>query len=492
MERDRIRAGRLSEERSGEVAAFLSSMKADRWIAEVDLLVDMAHLLMLQRQALVEEEAGRAIMGVLLDLYEKGLPPEVFEDRFEDIHAGIEAYLIDRVGEEFGGRLHTGRSRNDEVATCIRLRLREEILGLIGDLFTLRETLLDRAAEHEGAVMPGFTHLQHAQPTTLGHHLAAYEEAFARDFDRFRDTLGRANRSPLGAAAFASTGVGIQREMTATLLGFTDISGNTMDAVASRDAALEALGDAAILMATVSRLCEDLVLWSSSLVRFAELADAYCSTSSIMPQKKNPDTAEIMRAKAGSVIGALTSALSIVKSLPMSYNRDLQELTPHLWLAMDDTRRSVRLLQAMIETATFHQARMKEEAGRGFATATDLADLLVREYGLPFRRAHTIVARAVRKGRLDLATLEEAAKEVGNPPLLGLGVTEEAIRRVLDPVGAVSARDIAGGPAPSALRASLKERRRTLRRDGAWQEKMVAAFSTARDDLIQAAQEVAR
>jgi argininosuccinate lyase len=491
MEKDRIRTGRLTDERSQEVAEFLSSMEADRWIADADILVDMAHLLMLVRQGLVEKEAARAIMQVLLELQEKGIPAEVFQDRFEDIHAGIEAYLIGRIGEEWGGRLHTGRSRNDEVATCIRIRLRQELAGLMGDLIILRETLLDLAARNEATVMPGFTHLQTAQPTTLAHHLAAYEEAFSRDFERLQAAFGRVNRSPLGAAAFASSGLPIDREITARLLGFTDVLGNTMDAVASRDALLEALSAAGILMTSVSRFCEELVLWSSTLVQFVELDDAYCSTSSIMPQKKNPDTAEIVRAKTGSVCGALSSALLIVKALPMSYNRDLQEVTPHLWRGMDATRRSIRLLNGMVSSARFNRKRLEEESRKGFATATDLADLLVREYGLPFRTAHSIVGRAVREGNLELDTLEKVARELGSISLVGLGLTAEKVLEALSPHSAVTVRDAIGGPSPVAIRAALKDRRRAHRRDDAWHRKITEALATAQSELIAAAKEMA-
>lgn len=491
MERDRIRAGRLSEERPSEVVAFLSSMEADRWIAEADILVDIAHLLMLQHQDLVEKDAARRIMQVLLELYDSGIPVEVFDDRFEDVHAGIEAYLIGRMGEEWGGRLHTGRSRNDEVATCIRIRLRKEINGLMGELILLRETLLDLAAHNETTVMPGFTHLQHAQPTTLAHYLAAYEEALARDFERFQAAFGRVNHSPLGAGAFASTGLPIDREMTAHSLGFTDVAGNTMDAVASRDILLEALADASIMMTTVSRFSEELVLWSSPLIRFIELDDAYCSTSSIMPQKKNPDTAEIMRAKAGTVCGTLSSALMIIKGLPMSYNRDLQEATPHLWRGMDACRRSVRLLNGMISTAIFHKERMEEEAGKGFSMATDLADLFVREYHLPFRTAHTIVGRAVREGRLDLDTLERASQEVASLSLVERGLTVEKLSHALILRSVVLARDATGGPSPVAIRAALKERRRAHRRDDAWHQRISDALTTAEVELIASAREFA-
>jgi len=492
MERDRIRSGRLGEERPDEIIRFLSSMEADQWIGEADILVDIAHLLMLLKVNLIGEDAAKAIMQVLLELQKQGLPPEVFEARYEDIHAGIEAYLIHRIGEEYGGRLHTGRSRNDEVATCIKLRLRDELMGLMGDLITLREVLLDSAASHEGTVMPGFTHLQHAQPTTLAHHLLAYEEAFSRDFDRFRDAFGRINRSPLGAAAFASTGVGIDREFTAHLLGFRDISTNTMDAVAARDWLLEVLSACSIMMSSVSRCCEELVLWSSPLIQFIELADPYCSTSSIMPQKKNPDTAEIIRAKAGTVSGAFTAALMCLKGLPMSYNRDLQECTPHLWQGVSASRPSIRLLHGMLSSAVFNTERLHEEADQGFSTATDLADLLVREFQLPFRTAHSIVGRAVRKGHLDLHAIESAAVEIASISLIERGLTDNQIHGALDPTTAVAARNGPGGPAPSAVRAALRERRRIHRRDAAWVEKMASAMATAKDDLLTYANEVVR
>ena len=232
-------------------------------------------------------------------MHDEGIPEEVFDDRFEDIHAGIESILIESAGVEIGGRLHIGRSRNDEVATCIRIKLREELLKQMAALLKVRKVLIALAGQHKDSVMPGFTHLQHAQPTTLAHHLLAYEQAFSRDFDRLRDAYTRVNLSPLGAAAFASTGYPVNRDYTASLLGFDGLVTNTMDAVATRDFALETLADLSILMANISRLCEELIIWSTSFVKFVSLDDAFCSTSSIMPQKKNPDTAEIMRAKSG-------------------------------------------------------------------------------------------------------------------------------------------------------------------------------------------------
>lgn len=490
MERDRIRAGRLSEERPAEVASFLSSMDADRWIAEADLLVDIAHLTMLVDREILGSEEARTLMRVLLEMVEKGVPPEVFDIRFEDIHAGIEAYLIGATGEENGGKLHIGRSRNDEVATCIRIRLREEVIGLMGELAGLRDSLLDLAAAHQETIMPGFTHLQHAQPTTLSHHLLAFEAAFSRDFERLRHAFSRINQSPLGAAAFASTGFPIDREMTAKLLGFAGVEGNTMDAVSSRDFLLEVIADCSILMTNTSRCCEELVIWSSGLVGFLELPDAYCSTSSIMPQKKNPDTAELMRGKAGTVYGALIAALATMKGLPMSYNRDLQEVTPNLWKAIGETRSSVRLLSGMYAGARFNRERMREESGRGYSTATDLADVLVREFRIPFRTAHTIVGRAVKKGGINLMMLERAGLEVAGISLVDRGLTEEMIRDALDPAHAVAARRGPGGPAPEAVRSSVKERRRLVRRDVAWLEGIRTALSETKGLLLSRAREI--
>ena len=484
MRSDQIRQGRLAGERSGDLEHFLASMDADRWIARADLLVDMAHLLGLSRQGIIDEAPARALMAALLDLHDHGLPEEAFDEKFEDVHAGKEAYLIDRVGEDFGGRLHMGRSRNDEVATCIRIRLKQEIVALVRSLTDLRRTLLDVAAAHTETVMPGFTHLQHAQPTTLAHYLLAYEQAFSRDVSRLREAYARVDVSPLGSAAFASTGFPLDRAYTAALLGFARPAPNSMDAVAARDFAIEVLSGTSICMTTASRFCEELVIWSTAFVGFVQLDDAYCSSSSIMPQKKNPDVAEIMRAKAGSVAGELTAAITIVKGLPMSYNRDLQELTPHLWRGVEAARQSIPLLAGMIGSATFDTERMAAEAGRGFSTATELADVLVREYGLPFRTAHRIVGRAVRHGSLDLATLEAAAREAADLSVVDLELTREKIDEVLDPRHAVAVRSIVGGPAPAAVAIQINEQNELLARDKIWVEETQRALLGAFEHLI--------
>jgi argininosuccinate lyase len=488
MHEDVVRRGRLSGERSKDLKSFLSSMDADRTIVNEDILVDIAHLLMLHRQEIISHEHMRVILKSLLLLQKNGVPDSAFDEGFEDIHAGIEALLISSAGEESGGRLHMGRSRNDEVAACIRLRLRDSLLGQMNALLQLRKTLIDMAEKHCETIMPGFTHLQYAQPTTLAHYLLAYEEAFSRDFERLSEAYSRVNRSPLGAAAFASTGYRIDRDYPAKLLGFDGIVTNTMDAVASRDFALEVLGDLTILMATVSRLCEEIVLWSSPLAGFISIDEVFCSTSSIMPQKKNPDTAEIMRAKTGSVLGAFTSAVVITKGIPMSYNRDFQELNPHLWRAVKDSVISITLLSEMLRTIRFDTKKMKGEAGRGFSTATDLADFLVLEYGLPFRTAHSIVGRAVRKGTIDMKSLDEAAAELTKQTLTARGLTDEKVKKALSAEGSVGARDHPGGPAAPAVHVVIRHAGKKFEHD----RKLVESRNHAARDAIRSMLDEAR
>ena len=467
---------------------FLSSMRADRCIADADVLVDIAHVLMLDKQKIIDRDITRQLLPALLGLFDEGVPEEVFDDRFEDVHAGIETLLIGSVGGDAGGRMHMGRSRNDEVATCIRIKLRDDLLKQMAALLKVREVLVALAEKHTDTVMPGFTHLQHAQPTTLAHHLLAYEQMYSRDFDRLCDAYVRVNQSPLGAAAFASTGYPINRELTARLLGFDGLVTNTMDAVAGRDFALEVLADLSILMANTSRLCEELILWSTSFVKFVVLDDAFCSTSSIMPQKKNPDTAEIMRARTGSVFGAFTGALMTVKALPMSYNRDLQELTPHIWRGMRDVKECLRLLIDMLASASFDTERMKEEAGKGFSTATELADTLVRNYGLPFRTAHNIVGRAVQKGSLSLETLDEAAQELGcGISLAGKGLTSHMIDEALDVASSIALRRAPGGPAPFATKIALESCRKQLDADSTHLDERLLKLAWAKDELISEA-----
>jgi argininosuccinate lyase len=467
-----LRGERLGEI-SGDVLEFISSRDADRQIFEADLLVDRAHLAMLKERGLIAAEEFSAIVAALdgIELAELG--------EGEDVHEAIEAELIARVGA-VGGRMHTGRSRNDEVATCIRIVLRGELLGLMAEVNDLAEALVERAAENADTVIPGFTHLQHAQPTTLAHHLLAHADALLRDFDRLQDSCQRVNRSPLGAAAFASTGFDIDRKRTAELLGFEGLVENSMDAVSTRDFLLEALSASAILMVNASRLAEELILWSTSEFGYLELDDLFTSTSSIMPQKKNPDTAELIRGKTGTVFGSLVAALAIVKALPMSYNRDLQEATPNLWRGISTTRGAVRILTGAVLSARFNKERLEAASGAGFSTATELADSLVRKTKIPFRTAHQIVgALAAKGGTPAIEDLDEAAERIAKFRPSERGFGEEELAAALDPRRNVAVRSRIGGPAPEETKRMATDRRRRIEENGRLVEEMRGRVDSA-------------
>ena len=458
---------------------FLKSLEADRWIFNADILVDEAHVVMLAEQGILKREEVRAILAALGDLkrrsdefLEKELP------RHEDVHTAIEATLIKRLGEDVGGRMHTARSRNDEVATCIRIALRDELIGVARALLALRRTLLERASQEIETLMPGYTHLQHAQPTTLAHHLIAHHDAFARDFERICDAFKRVNRSPLGAAALAGTGFPVSRERTAALLGFDGIIENTMDAVSARDFIVEAISCFANVMINASRLAEELILWSSAEFKFVRLPDAFTSGSSIMPQKRNPDFAELVRAKAGTVFGCLTAVLCILKALPFSYNRDLQEATPHLLNAVRTTLSSIEVLTKMLEGCEFIRERMAEEAEKGGTFATEVADTLVRERGIAFRTAHRIVASSVAAAfqpqqqqegtgarTVEEAKGEESMREALRAKMAEFGLSDTAAEEALDVRKNVERRKTRGGPAREEILRALKSREENLLKD---------------------------
>lgn len=488
--KDILRGGRLGDERPKEVWGYLSSAEADRYIGDSDVLVDIGHLLMTSRQKIVDRGSAKKIMKVLLDLHKNGLSESVFDAKYEDVHAGIESYIIDRIGSENGGRLHIGRSRNDEVATCVRLRLRSDILDILSEIAEFRKVLMELASENLNSLMPGFTHMQYAQPTTLAHYFMNYEQALGRDFERFGDALLRVDRCPLGAAAFASTGYPIDREYTSELLGFPEVLENSMDCVSGRDFCIETIAACTILMTTLSRLCEEMVVWSSTFAGFVNLHDAYCSTSSIMPQKKNPDCAEIMRGKTASAAGALAASVALVKGLPMSYNRDMQDLWNHLWRAVSDAKSSIKIMSGMIQTAEFNKAKLAEEAGKGFSTATELADVMVRNYGLPFRTAHGIVGRAVRLGKLDIDTLEEAASEMAGISLKKKGLNAATVKKALDAEFSVRERNATGGPSPESVQKCIERRRADLKEDLEWTDAYRARAESAIEKMIKEAEEM--
>lgn len=451
---DILRRGRLDFLPDEEIMRYTSSMEDDKWIFDSDILVDFAHTVMLKEQGIIPTDDCAKILDGLKRIHKEGI--DSLDHSYEDLHISIEAKLIDMVGEDVGGRMHSGRSRNDEVATCIRLRLRKEILEMAEEMLQLVTTMAKIASDNHDTIMPGYTHLQHAQPTTLAHHIMSHAESLGRDVERILGCLDRINRCPLGAAAFASTGFPIDRSRTAELLGFEEVMQNSMDAVSGRDFLLETASVLANIMIEMSRISEELVLWSSTEFAFIELSDQYASTSSIMPQKKNPDTAELVRGKSGIAVGSLMSLLTVCKSLPMSYNRDMQDASPHIWKSVETTRASVRIMAGMLDSMKVNNNTMKLQASTGFTTATELADTLVRECGIPFRTAHQIVGiLAKRDVEPTLEDIEAVGRTVLGESLTERGLNENMVKQALDPMLNIQKRKVIGGPAPEAMKASI-------------------------------------
>jgi argininosuccinate lyase len=379
--------------------------------------------------------------------------------------------------------MHTARSRNDEVAACIRYRLREDVLGAAETAIEARDVLADVAAEHTETVMPGFTHLQPAQPTTVAHYLCSYESALARDTERLLDAYERINRSPLGAAAFAGTPFDVDRERTAELLGFEGLVRNSMDAASARDFLVEATGAAAALATTLSGLAEDLVVFSKA--GYVELDDAYASTSSIMPQKKNPDTMELVRATAGEAAAGLNALLSILKGLPRAYNRDLQRAHPHAFEAVDAVTEATEVAAGAVATAEWREEALAAAAGEGFSTATGVADLLAMA-GIPFRTAHEVIARAAERMDADdeptYGAIEAAAADVLDEPLEAY-VDRAAVEAALDPIESVRSRDSIGGPAPDEVTTQLSGANDAIKTDQERVDGLWRALATAETEL---------
>jgi argininosuccinate lyase len=449
-----LRRGRLAQTPGEDIMRFTSSMDVDERIFDADVEIDKAHVVMLKEQGIIKENECSSILCGLEKIQKDGI--SALEMSYEDVHIALEARLIEMVGEDIGGRMHSGRSRNDEVATCIRLTLRMELLGLMGEVHDLIGTLVEVSGKHHETIMPGYTHTQHAQPTTLSHNLLAHANAFIRDISRIKGAYECTNQNPLGAAAFASTGFAINRKRTTQLLGFDLAIENSMDAVSTRDFMIESMSCFSNIMANLSRMAEELILWSTSEFGFIELDDQYSSTSSIMPQKKNPDIAELMRAKTGTVHGALMSVLTICKALPYSYNRDLQEATPHLWRGIDTVRASVRMATGMVGTMNVNKDTMNKASYIGFMTATELADVLVRTADIPFRTAHHIVGSIARTDKTPtLAFLDEVSSQVINEKLSERGLSEKAVREALDPMDNIKKRRIEGGPAPGETKRQI-------------------------------------
>ena len=388
-------SGRFRAGTDARVEAFTESVSFDYRLAPYDILASIAHAEMLGAQGIITKKDTRAILsGLKAILRELEAGKFEFTAELEDVHMNIEAALTKRVGS-VGGRLHTARSRNDQVATSIRLWLRSRIDEIQEALLTMRRALLIQAEEHVDTVMPGYTHLQRAQPVSLAHHLLAYSQMLRRDGERFTEVQARVNVLPLGAGALAGTSHPIDREAVAKKLGFASVAENSMDAVSDRDFALEFASAASISMMHLSRLGEEIVLWASGEFGFVDLADSFATGSSLMPQKKNPDVAEIVRGKSGRVFGDFIALLTLMKGLPLTYNRDMQEDKESLFDAADTLLASLGVMAPMVESMRFRPQVMAQAAEGGYMTATDLADAMVRR-GVPFREAHEATGRAVR------------------------------------------------------------------------------------------------
>ena len=456
--KNRMWGGRFAEGPDAVMEEINASIDFDRKLFRQDILGSVAHARMLAHQGIIAaDDAEKIVAGLDMILREIEAGKFAFSRALEDIHLNIEARLAELIGP-VAGRLHTARSRNDQVATDLRLWVRDAIDRIDGGLAALQQALAGKALAHAATVMPGFTHLQSAQPVTFGHHLMAYVEMLGRDRGRFADARRRLNESPLGAAALAGTSFPIDRQMTAAALGFDRPAANSLDAVSDRDFAVEALAAASLCAVHLSRFAEEIVIWSSAGFHFVHLSDKFTTGSSIMPQKRNPDAAELVRAKSGRIVGALTGLIVVLKGLPLAYAKDMQEDKEPVFDAFESLDLSVAAMTGMVADMEPNVAAMRKAAGAGFSTATDLADWLVRTLGLPFREAHHLTGRIV-------AEAEQKGVALDHLPLDALQAIEPRISddvySVLSVRQSVKSRRSLGGTAPENVR---REARRWLKR----------------------------
>ena len=445
---DKPWGGRFREQTLKIVERFTASIGFDQRMYRQDIRGSMAHARMLAKiGVLTADEAATLVQGLEQVMAEIESGEFTFSEALEDIHMNVESRLTEIVGP-VGGKLHTARSRNDQVALDLRLYLAAELETVLDLLRGLGEVLLERAAAEAHVLLPGYTHLQRAQPVTFGHHWLAYFEMFLRDAERCRDTLRRTRRSPLGSGALAGSPYPVDRDQVREELGFEEICRNSLDAVSDRDFALEFLFDAATIMMHLSRLSEELVLWSSQEFRFVELGDGFCTGSSIMPQKKNPDVPELLRGKAGRSFGNLMALLTTLKSLPLAYNKDMQEDKEPVFDSVDTVQGSLAITIEMVRSLSLRPVEARRALRDGYITATDLADYLVGR-GLPFREAHEVVGRAVAYCEEHGGGLEDLPLETlrGFSPVIG-----EDVYPVLSADASVAARKATGGPAPDSVR----------------------------------------
>ena len=458
---------------------FTSSLEQDRKIFYYDILVDVAHVLCLLKCGHISGREAKEIIRALLEIRDAGY--DALPKDCEDVHEAIEKAVTTITPA--GKRMHTARSRNDEVATCLRMFARDKLLSLAFSILELRRVLVNIAERHVDTIMPGFTHLQYAQPTVLAHWMLAYHDMLERDFHRVLESFGRANRSPLGSAAFAGTSFELDRYYTAELLGFDGLVENSCDAVSSRDFLIEAIFVSSMCLLTLSRIAEEIVLWSSEF-GFIELPDEYSSSSSIMPQKKNPDVAELIRAKAGRVLGELAGVMAIYKAMPLSYNRDFQEMNFVMFEILEISDIATILMARMLERMEFKKDLMLEKALKGFANATEIADLLAKK-GIPFRDSHRIVGRIVAEGsEFSADVIVKVAREFG----YDLKLDESELK--FDARDIVEGRRNVGGTSKSEIIRMIDDRRKKFERDRELLAKIADGLSRKIERLYEEAMEV--
>lgn len=450
--------GRFTSENEVWIDTFGASISFDYHLAKQDLLGSLAHVKMLGACGIITKDEMQQIQTGLKSLQEKLANNELtFTTQNEDIHLNIESLLYEEIGT-VAGKLHTARSRNDQVATDMHLYLKETVTLVIENIYHLRQILVDKAEENVETIMPGYTHMQHAQPISFGHHLMAYYQMLTRDQERMQESVSRIDVSPLGAAALAGTAFPIDRQMTADELGFSDIYDNSLDAVSDRDFILEFLSNASLLMMHLSRFCEEIILWCSYEFQFVELSDTFSTGSSIMPQKKNPDMAELIRGKTGRIYGNLFQLLTIMKSLPLAYNKDFQEDKEGMFDTSETIIASLEIMSGMIETMKVNQATMQQATEKDLSNATELADYLANK-GLPFRQAHEIV------GKLVLECIQEGIY-LQDIPLAKFqeisSVIEVDVYDKLNSASAVKNRHSLGGTGFEQVKAQIEKARAEL------------------------------
>jgi argininosuccinate lyase len=476
-----MRTDRVNDDTS--TVAFQSGLDFGNWVFEASLAIDRAHAVMLREEGVISSEVVRKSTEVLDSIEEDGYDSL---DKDTDVHTTVENELCARLGTELGGRLHVGRSRNDKFATWLRMAIRSEIVALTEQLVRFRRVLLRLATETSAWVMAGYTCLQPAQPTTLGHHLLGYESAFARHFDRLLEVYQRVNRCPLGSAALSGTGIPINRQRTADLLGFEAPTEHSMAAVASRDISMEAVSDCTTIMNTMSRLAGDIILWSNPRFGFVQLASRFTGTSSIMPQKRNPTAAELVRAKSGRVAGEMSAILSVLQGLPMAYNNDLQEVTRIVRDSFERTTGSLMVLTQMMDSAEFDRERLQDSVEDNWTVATELADTLVTETEIPFGTAHAIVSTIAEREEtpgIDEVMAAIAADVDGEHP-----VSRSTIATALNPRQNVDVRSSTG--APGAIDSQLEARRKRLRADSVARERIETKLVSSEEKLDAAVEAV--